>query len=169
MKKLTSFFIVICIVLSTSVPFYSYAADVNGDQGMYKVNEKVYADAYMLISLDDESYPVIAQKNKDKKKYPASLTKIVTVIVSINNCDNLQKKTVVSKRAIDSLSGTGAQVAGLKPGDVLTVEQLIYLSMVHSARSLRVRRLSGNRRSCQRRRSVVCKADERLVQVSRLY
>ena len=57
MKKLISFFIAVCIVFSTAVPFSSFAADVNGDKGMYKVNETVYADSYMLVSLDDDTYP----------------------------------------------------------------------------------------------------------------
>ncbi len=133
MKKLLSFLISVCIVISVVAPFSAFAKDVNDDKGMYKVSDKVYADAYMLVSLDDESYPVIAQKNKDKKKYPASLTKIATAMVVINNTPELQAKTRVSKAAIDALSGTGAQVAGLKTGDVLTIEQLLYLTMVHSA------------------------------------
>ena len=29
----------------------------------------------MLINLDDDSYPVVAQKNIDERLYPASLTK----------------------------------------------------------------------------------------------
>ncbi len=133
MKKLLSVIISFCIIISVSAPFTALAKDVNGDKGMYKVPEKVYADAYMLVSLDDESYPVIAQKNKDKKKYPASLTKIATAMVTINNTPHLQAKTKVSKAAIDALAGTGAQVAGLQVGDVLTIEQLLYLTMVHSA------------------------------------
>ena len=100
---------------------------------MYKVSSKVYADAYMLINLDDDEFPVIAAKNQDKKKYPASLTKIVTAIVTINNVKDLQAKTTVSEDAILVLANTGAQVAGLKAGDKLTIEQLLYLTMVHSA------------------------------------
>ena len=80
MKKLISFLITICLIFVTALPLNAFAADVNDDKGMYQVNEKVYADSYMLVSLDDESYPVIAQKNKDVKKYPASLTKIVTAM-----------------------------------------------------------------------------------------
>ncbi|MCR5208460.1 MAG: D-alanyl-D-alanine carboxypeptidase [Eubacterium sp.] len=133
MKKLLSAAIALCLLLAVSMPFTVYAKDANNDRGMYKVSEKVYADAYMLVSLDDESYPVIAQKNKDKKKYPASLTKIVTAMVTLNEAKNLQAEVTVSKAAIDALSGTDAQVAGLRPGDKLTLEELLYLTMVHSA------------------------------------
>ena len=135
MKKLTALFLAF-IILTLSVfaaPLAAFATDVNNDEGMYECTETIYADAYMLVNLDDSTYPVIAQKNKDKKEYPASLTKIATTMAVLNNVEDLQAQTTVSKAAIDVLSGTGAQVAGLKPGDVLTIEQLLYLTMVHSA------------------------------------
>ena len=135
MKKMTAVFLSILILMFTlvSAPAGAWAKDVNNDEGMYEVTDEVYADAYMLVNLDDDTYPVIAQKNKDKLKYPASLTKIVTAIVAINNVSDLQAKTTVSQSAYDSLLGTGAQVAGLKVGEELTIEQLLYLTMVHSA------------------------------------
>lgn len=100
---------------------------------VYQPDVELYSKAYMLINMDDDSYPVVAQKNQDQKMYPASLTKIVTAIVTLNNVSNLQEQVTVSESAFNILLGTGAQVAGLKIGDTLTVEQLLYLNMVHSA------------------------------------
>lgn len=135
MKKVISFFaaFTILIISVLSVPTISFAKDKNNDEGIYKITSEVYADAYMLISLDDEHNTVIAQKNKDKKKYPASLTKIATAMVTINNVKNLKEKTKVSQSAIDVLANTGAQIAGLKVGDTLTIEHLLELIMVYSA------------------------------------
>lgn len=135
MKKVTSFFVaVLILVLSvTAVPAMSFAKDKNNDEGIYKVTSEVYADAYMLISLDDDHHPVIAQKNKDKRKFPASLTKIATAMVTIKNVKNLNEKTKVSQNAIDVLANTGAQVAGLKVGDTLSIRHLLELIMVYSA------------------------------------
>lgn len=128
MKRLFSIFISVLIVVATlCLPLSAQASPV------YDVSETVYADAYMLISLDDDNYPVVAQKNQDKLKYPASLTKIVTAIVTIEKVKDISQTTVVSKSAIDSLAGTGAQVAGLKVGETVSIEQLLYLTMVHSA------------------------------------
>lgn len=127
MKKMLSFFMCFIIIISVvAFPFSAQAAQ-------YEPNTKIYADAYMLISLDDDSYPVVAQKNQNKRKFPASLTKIVTTMVTLENVKDLSAKTKVSKRAIESLYGTDAQVAGLKIGDTVTIEQLLYLTMVHSA------------------------------------
>lgn len=128
MKKLLSVFMSIVIISLTvfCVPFTAKAAT-------YTPNVKIYADAYMLISLDDDSHPVIAEKNANKRKYPASLTKIVTTMVTLNKVQNLSQTTTVSKSAIEALYGTGAQVAGLKIGQTITIEELLYLTMVHSA------------------------------------
>ena len=128
MKKLLSVFMSIVIISLTvfCVPFTAKAAT-------YTPNVKIYADAYMLISLDDDFHPVVAEKNADKRKYPASLTKIVTTMVTLNKVKNLSQTTTVSKSAIEALYGTGAQVAGLKIGQTITIEELLYLTMVHSA------------------------------------
>ncbi len=134
MKKLLSIFTAFIIILvCVSSPISVLAKDKNNDEGIYIVSDEVYADAYMLINLDDENYPVIAQKNKDKKMYPASLTKIATAMVIINNVKNLKEKTTVSKSAIDVLANTYAQVAGLEVGETVTIETLLSLIMVHSA------------------------------------
>ena len=135
MKRLLSFFISISLLITVfaAVPFEAGAKDKNNDEGIYIVSSEIFADAYMLINLDDDNYPVIAQKNKDKRKYPASLTKIATAMVIINNVKNLKEKATASQNAIDVLANTYAQVAGIQPGDTLTIEELLSLIMVHSA------------------------------------
>lgn len=87
----------------------------------------------MLINLDDDSYPVVAQKNIDERLYPASLTKIVTAMVTLENVKDVSVKTKMSQTAYDASVGTGAQVAGITVGEELSVDTLLYLTMVHSA------------------------------------
>uniref|UniRef100_UPI003FF02327 D-alanyl-D-alanine carboxypeptidase family protein n=1 Tax=Eubacterium sp. TaxID=142586 RepID=UPI003FF02327 len=99
----------------------------------YKPDRKIYAEAYMLINLDDDSYPVVAQKNIDERLYPASLTKIVTAMVTLENVKDVSVKTKMSQAAYDASVGTGAQVAGITVGEELSVDTLLYLTMVHSA------------------------------------
>lgn len=117
------------IIAVTSLFFGAFSANA----AVYEPDVELYSKAYMLINLDDDSYPVVAQKNQDEKMYPASLTKIVTAMVTLNNVSDLQEQVTVSESAFNILLGTGAQVAGLEIGDTLTVEQLLYLNMVHSA------------------------------------
>jgi D-alanyl-D-alanine carboxypeptidase (penicillin-binding protein 5/6) len=128
MKKTLSAFLALIISLSFvfSIPFTAQAAT-------YKPDRKIYAHAYMLINLDDDSCPVVAEKNSDERLYPASLTKIATAMVVINKVKDLKAKTKMSQTAYDAILGSGAQVAGIKVGQELTVDKLLYLTMVHSA------------------------------------
>lgn len=128
MKRTLSYILTLAILIIAlfCVPFSSNAAT-------YEPDRKIYAEAYMLINLDDASYPVVAQKNADEKLYPASLTKIVTTMVVLNNVKDLQAKTKMSQAAFDATLGTGAQVAGISVGDELTIDELLYLTMVYSA------------------------------------
>lgn len=129
MKKTITLFLTFILIFCT---FFCVPA-LSAQAAVYEPDRKIYAKAYMLINLDDASYPVVAEKNQDEKMFPASLTKIVTAMVVLENVTDLSKKTKVSKTAFDSLLGTGAQVAGLQIGDEITIEQLLYLAMVHSA------------------------------------
>ncbi|MCH5320819.1 MAG: D-alanyl-D-alanine carboxypeptidase [Eubacterium sp.] len=129
MKRTLSYILTV-IVLFTSlfcVPF------VSANAATYTPDRDIYAEAYMLINLDDDSYPVVAQKNIDERLYPASLTKIVTAMVVLNNVKDLQATTKMSQTAFDALLGSGAQVAGISVGEELTIDKLLYLAMVHSA------------------------------------
>ena len=77
--------------------------------------------------------PVIFNKNADKKTPMASLTKITTAMVVLEKADDLQRVCTVTQDELDELAGTNSSTAGLVDGEQLTVEQLLYLLMVHSA------------------------------------
>lgn len=122
-RVILSLFIILIVSLSGLTAFgATYSPDV-----------ELYSEAYILVNLDDSSCPVVTEKNADKRMYPASLTKIVTAMVTLNKVEDIGLTTAMSQEAFDVLLGTGAQVAGLKVGDVLSVEQLLYLTLVHSA------------------------------------
>lgn len=128
MKRTLSIILsLIIIILPAALPSLSSSAAV------YEPDRTIYAESYMLINLDDDSYPVVAEKNPDERLYPASLTKIVTAMVVLNNVSDLSAKAKMSQQAYDASRGTGAQVAGIEVGEELTIEQLLYLTMVHSA------------------------------------
>lgn len=131
MKKALSVLLSILVICLSFTSVFASAKDLNNGEGMFEVSAQIEADAYMLVDLADGN--VIAQKNKDKVKYPASLTKIATAMVTIENVNNLEDTVSVSEHAVNVLAGTDAQVAGLEPGDKVTYRQLLSLTMVHSA------------------------------------
>lgn len=93
---------------------------------------EITAEAAMLVSLDTGG--VLYQKNIDEKMYPASLTKIMTATLIIENTPDLDSEIItVSKDAIDSLQGTDSSTTGLKEGEELTARQLLYNLLMASA------------------------------------
>ncbi len=89
------------------------------------------ADIVLLVSLDNGA--VIFDKNADKVTPPASLTKITTAILTIENCTDLDEVITIKQSSIDAISGTNSSTAGLKVGEEISIRNLLYCMMVKSA------------------------------------
>lgn len=89
--------------------------------------------AYLL---DVSSGQVLYERNSHEKLYPASLTKILTAIVVVENA-NLDETVTISKSAINSVE-FGYISSNLKEGEELTVEQLLNILIVSSANDVAV-------------------------------
>lgn len=83
------------------------------------------------ILMDSKTKKIIYAKNEKKKMYPASTTKIMTAILTLEHC-NLDDLVTVSYNTVMSIP-EGYVSAFLQVGEQLTVEQLLQLLMVHSA------------------------------------
>lgn len=91
----------------------------------------ITSTAYVLYN--PENNEIIDSKNYDKQMYPASLTKMLTALTVLDLCQDLSnEKVTVSENAVNSLYGTGSSNAGIKIGEVFTVEQLLYLMLLPS-------------------------------------
>lgn len=97
----------------------------------YGISEAPEISAGAAILIDTSSERILYSKNENEKMYPASTTKILTAILTIENC-NLEDVVTVPYEAIDSIP-SGYSVAALQPGEQLTVEQLLQVLLVHSA------------------------------------
>lgn len=133
MRKLLSSILALLILSSGIIQGFAAQSKPNFTSPLYKYSSRIYSTSYELIDMDDPNFQVIAGKNINTKKYPASLTKIVTAMVVLNNAKNLKKKTTVKASTLRTLNNTGAQLAYLKAGQKLTIEQLLNLTLVYSA------------------------------------
>lgn len=97
----------------------------------YNSSLQTSADIVYLISLDNGA--IIFDKNADKQTAPASLTKIVTAILVIENCQDLDTVITIKQSSIDALAGTGSSTAGLVAGEEISVRNLLYCMLVKSA------------------------------------
>ena len=118
---LKKFFVVLQLILlfCLSLSFSTYSAEP----------PEIECPAALLMDLSTGK--ILYEKNINEKMYPASLTKVLTAIVILENCD-LNELATVSYEAVMTLS-SGYVTANLQLGEQLTVEQLLYVLMVGSS------------------------------------
>lgn len=110
---------------------------VNSNPIIIKADEKttwpsgpgIYGEAAVLI--DASTGTVLYNKKADKTMYPASITKIMTALLTIENC-NMDEKVVFSEYAINSLE-YDAMHAECQIGEEMTVKECLYALMLTSA------------------------------------
>jgi D-alanyl-D-alanine carboxypeptidase (penicillin-binding protein 5/6) len=92
----------------------------------------ISSEAAVLINLDRDI--TVFEKNPTKKMYPASLTKIVTAMVVLDNVTDLDNTEFEAPLAVfDELYGQGASSVGYSRGEVATVTDLMYSMLMLSA------------------------------------
>lgn len=93
------------------------------------LSQSVNAGAAICMDADTEA--IIYGKNINSKMYPASITKIMTAILVLENCD-MDEEVTFSQTALNSLE-PGAVTARTSVGDVLTVRDCMYAMLYRSA------------------------------------
>ena len=92
----------------------------------------VTAEGCLIANTDTDT--VIYEKNADQRLYPASLTKIMTAMVVLDECKDLENTIVTAnKDTLDLLLGTDSSVFNLVDGEQLPAIELLYILLVHSA------------------------------------
>ena len=94
-----------------------------------KTDITTYSPACILIEAN--SGKVLYEKNSNTVRYPASTTKIMTAILTMENCE-LTDIATVSHNAIFSVPSSYV-TADLKEGEELTIEQLLNVLLIPSA------------------------------------
>lgn len=122
MKKIISVFLVL-ILLVLSFPVGASAS----------FNSLLETEADIVLLVNTDSGTVIFDKNADKRNAPASLTKIVTCMLTLENCKDLNEVVTTKRECLNGLYEMNAATAGILTGEQLTVEQLLYCLMVPSA------------------------------------
>ena len=128
MKKLrTILFAITCtfvIALSTLLP-------VAATDDAFDLGKNLYSTNY--IFLDADTGQVLSAKKQDEQISIASLTKMMTVLLAIENSSSLNQTVTITDEIIDGLYEEQASVAGYVTGDTATVLDLCYAAAIPSA------------------------------------
>lgn len=121
MKRRIFVSFLICVILSVCVQTEPVA--------VHAAKPDVSAEA--AIVMDVQSGSILYSKNIDKKEYPASITKIMTALVAIEN-SSLSEVVTYSDTAVLNLE-TGASNVDIQVGEKLTMEESLYAILLMSA------------------------------------
>lgn len=123
MKKIMSF--ILCLTLI----FGFLPADKAFAAVDWPSNVSISADGGILM--DANSGAVLYEKNAAEAYYPASITKILTALIIIENCD-LDDIVTFSNSAVNTLE-PGASILGARVGDKMSVRDCLYALLLQSA------------------------------------
>ncbi len=84
----------------------------------------LYSENAILYNLNEDS--VLYEKGSKEEVSIASLTKIVTAIVALENISNLDEKVTLTYADFAGLAEQNASVAGFRVGEVVTYRDLLY-------------------------------------------
>lgn len=136
MKKIIVILSIFIIIFSVNTRVF--ADDIDEEESLEEINEEVLnasttantvpkINSRAVLILDTKSGKVIYEKNGYSKRAMASTTKIMTAIVVLENA-KLTDVVEISKKA----GGTGGSRLGLKAGDKVSVNDLLYGLMLRS-------------------------------------
>lgn len=124
MRKM-SIAVIFSLIIIIFAPFTSVYAE-------YTPPFEVSADAVYMVNLDTGT--VVYQKNANKKEYPASLTKLVTTILAMENTPDLDNTMVKCGPDIwAEFEGIDVSNAGMIAGEERSMRDLIYCMLLPSA------------------------------------
>lgn len=84
------------------------------------------------IFIDVKNHTVISAKNASTRAFPASTTKIMTLLVAVENITDYEQTFKMTYLITNPLHAEGATVAGYISGEVLTVDDLLYGTILPS-------------------------------------
>lgn len=98
----------------------------------FALENNIEISAPSAILIESKTGRILYEKNSDEKRYPASTTKIMTALLTLENVEDLQSKATVSYNAVFSVP-SGYSVDTLKVGEELSIEELLYALLVKSS------------------------------------
>lgn len=107
---------------------YKIPTESNSWEG-WKKGPGTYGEAAIVMEVDTGT--ILYAKDIDSKQYPASITKVLTALVALEN-SQMSDKVTFSHDSVAFLQ-PGDSSVGLKEGNVITMEQALYAMLLASA------------------------------------
>lgn len=125
-RRLTIFFIIFLLISSilTAIPVKATEVDNSWPAG-----PDVFAEA--AIVMEASTGLILYEKNINQSYYPASITKVMTALIAIEN-SSLGEVVTFSKKAVFDVDLDSSRI-GIDVGEKLTMQQCLYGILLESA------------------------------------
>ena len=128
MKQLRKITLLIIIFIMFIMPITIFGADINTND--YNP-DNITTNSPSIILVDAKTGKTLYSKNAFEQRFPASTTKLMTAILTLENC-KLTDVATVSHDAIFNVP-VGYSHASLQEGEELTIEELLNVLLIPSA------------------------------------
>lgn len=139
-KKIILAFSLVLYVMTSSLGQVVSAEDNASSGGMveataeYPSEPDIYGKSAILIDADTGA--ILYEKNSYDKMYPASITKIMTGLLAVENC-SLGEMVTYSANAINSIPYDASRY-GVVPGEMVTLRDSLYMLILCSANEVAI-------------------------------
>lgn len=118
------------LLLGLLLPASGFAAQSEGSKaGLDKAHDPLNLQSTVALVADADSLEVLFAKNPNIKLPIASITKLMTVVVTLRAGLDLDEKITVTKEDFDTYKGTWSRLA---PGSSLSRRDMIHLALMAS-------------------------------------
>ena len=121
LKKIKRLMTEAAVVSSLMIPVTVKAEMPESDPALTQDLTSDYA-----IVLDSDTGQILSEKNADEKMYPASMTKMMTALVAIEQITDPNETVTITSEMLKGLTEANASVAGFMAGDAPTMLDLLY-------------------------------------------
>ncbi len=125
----------IITVLTGILMLVPFTGALNAQAVNFPVKTPLQSESAILINLDTDS--IVHEKNADVQQMPGPLVNIMTAVVCLENCEDLDEKVTIDESVYAYLYNTeyldDLRYADIYNGDILTISDLLYAMMLTSS------------------------------------
>ena len=99
-------------------------AKLSGNGQTKSIGSEVNANYAVVFDLDQGT--ILGEKNSSVSMNPASMTKVMTLLVAVENLPDLEKKITITQDIVDYVKARGASNCGFVAGEQVRIKDLLY-------------------------------------------
>ena len=124
--------VLVALIAAGIIWLFVYTGDVRASSCYYDLASYNTLDIdlnsanYLITKVDSDGLRTLYAYGEDEKIYPASLTKVMTMMVTLDYTYDIDAELTVTSNDLAGLTEANASVAGLYVGSTITIKEALY-------------------------------------------